>query len=49
LKLRLFGTAFINVAMRVSGCKNQWGLNGTPLSVHPIGQNLISLVKVEKI
>ncbi|WP_235116452.1 hypothetical protein [Desmonostoc muscorum] len=41
LTYRLFGTAFSNVAMRVSGCKNQLGLNGTALNVHPIGQNLI--------
>jgi hypothetical protein len=46
-KLVLFDTAFGNVATRVSGCKIQWGLNGTPLSVYPVEQNLIFRVKVE--
>ena len=48
LDSKLFGTAFSNVAMRVSGCKIQWGLNGTAFSVYPVGQNLIFRVKVEK-
>jgi hypothetical protein len=45
---KLFGTAKGNVAMRLRGFKIQSGLNGTALSVYPVGQNPIFWLKIEK-